>query len=44
MKNYVLPNMSVDGCVKAMDGVVGPLAIVEASKMSGITAIFLKTK
>ena len=44
VKCYAHPDMSIEACAKAMAGVVGPSAIVAASKMYGRAVFFLKAE
>jgi len=44
VKCYAHPDMSIEACVRAMAGVVGPSAIVAASKMYGKAVFFLKAE
>jgi len=44
VKCYTHPDMTIEACVRAMAGVVGPSAIVAASKMYGKAVFFLKAE
>jgi len=44
VKCYAHPDMSIEACVRAMAGVVGPSAIVAASKMYGKAVFFLRSE